>query len=681
MNFLKHYLFIFGAIIKLFFIFLITSLPVLDWYAPFLENSIDNFSIDPWFTWINSDYSSLAFPYGYVMWFSFLPLTLLGKLFGISSVLTYSLTLFLIDVFLTGLLVKLFPHKENEVLYLYWLSPIVLMSTYIFGLNDLVPIFFLVLSLFLLRNLYFTLSGVALIASISAKISILIALPIFLIYFMHNPRIKIFFNDFFKGICIGIIIFIAPFLLSESGINMILNNPEVQKIYRFSFDFGNDTKIYFVHLLYLVMLYNAWRVKRLNYDLFYALLGITFFIVILFVPSSPGWFIWIAPFLLAQVNSDRKNTLIIVWSFSALFVINNILNIPFPIVINSSSNVIISSPWEVNNNFNSIIYTLMIGLGIVLANRMWRETVTKNDYFRLSQKPFGIGIAGDSGSGKDTTAEMLTGLFGSHSVSHLSGDSYHLWDRKKPMWKVMTHLNPMANDLDRFSQDLISLSDGKSIRIRDYNHSSGKMTKEKLLKSNDFIIASGLHTLYLPVLRDCYNLAIYLDMDEELRQFYKLQRDTKDRGHSSKDVDKSIENRKIDSERYIQNQSKFSDLIFSLKPVNRLEKELKPEDVKLRLEIIFKNGLYDYNLVRTLISVCGLEVDMETVNEGKDQEIKLLIDGDTDKDDIGIAISTLCPETIEFLDLNPKWHSGMNGVIQLIVMTHINQALKKRFLK
>ena len=152
----------------------------------------------------------------------------------------------------------------------------------------------------------------------------------------------------------------------------------------------------------------------------------------------------------------------------------------------------------------------MIGLGIVLANRMWRETVTKNDYFRLSQKPFGIGIAGDSGSGKDTTAEMLTGLFGSHSVSHLSGDSYHLWDRKIPMWKVMTHLNPMANDLDRFSQDLISLSDGKSIRVRDYNHSSGKMTKEKLLKSNDFIIASGLHALYLPVLRDCYNLAIYL---------------------------------------------------------------------------------------------------------------------------------------------------------------------------
>lgn len=680
MNFLKNPLFILGAIVKIFFIFMLTSAPILDWYAPFLDNSIDNWSLDPWSSWINNDYSNLAFPYGYVMWFSFLPLTLLGKLFSISSVLTYGFTLFLIDIFLTITLFKLFANRELEILYLYWLSPIVFIGTYIFGLNDLVPIFFLVLSLFLLKNLYFASSGFILMAAISAKISILISLPVFLIYFINNSRIRIFIVSFFKGIFFGFIIFIAPFLLSESGISMILSNPEVQKIYTFSFDFGNDTKIYFVHLLYLVMLYNAWRVKRLNYDLFYAMLGITFFIVILFVPSSPGWFIWIAPFLLTQVNSNKKHALMIIWIFSALFVINNILNVPFPVILNYND-TIIGSPWKVSDNLSSIIYTLMIGLGIVLANRMWRETIIKNDYFRLSQKPFAIGIAGDSGSGKDTAAEILSGLFGKQSVSHLSGDSYHLWDRKKPMWKVMTHLNPMANDLDRFSQDLISLSDGKAIRVRDYDHSTGKMTKEKVLKSNDFIIASGLHAIYLPILREYYNLTIYLNMDEELRQFYKIQRDTKDRGHSSKDVEKSLENRKIDSERYIQSQSEFADLIFSLKPVNDINKKLNPKDLKLRLEIIFKNGLYDYSLVKTLIGVCGLDVDMETIKEGKDQKIKLLIDGDTDKDDIEIAVSMLCPEIMEFLDVNPKWDSGMNGVIQLVVMTHINQALKRRFLK
>tara|TARA_Y100001970_G_scaffold188729_1_gene229519 strand:- start:5579 stop:7624 length:2046 start_codon:yes stop_codon:yes gene_type:complete len=679
-NILKNRLFFLGAIVKIFFIFIITSAPILDWYAPFLDNSLHNWSLDPWSSWIDNDYSNLAFPYGYVMWFSFLPLSLLGKLFGISSVLTYSFTLFLIDILLTIILLKLFAKQELEILYLYWLSPIVFIGTYIFGLNDLIPIFFLVLSLFLLKNLYFTSSGFVLMAAISAKISILISLPVFLIYFINNSRIRIFSISFLKGIFIGFIIFIAPFLLSESGISMILSNPEVQKIYSFSFDFGNNAKIYFVHLIYLFMLYNAWRVKRLNYDLFYAMLGITFFIVILFVPSSPGWFIWIAPFLLTQINSDKKNALILIWSFSALFVINNILNIPFPILINHN-NMIINSTWEISNNFNSIIYTFMIGLGIVLANRMWRETIIRNDYFRLSQKPFAIGIAGDSGSGKDTTAEIFSGLFGKQSVSHLSGDSYHLWDRKKPMWKVMTHLNPMANDLDRFSQDLITLSDGREIRVRDYDHSTGKMTKEKVLKSNDFIIASGLHAIYLPILREYYNLTIYLDMDESLRQFFKIQRDTKDRGHSSKDVEKSIENRKIDSERYIQSQSEFSDLIFSLKPVNDLNEKLDPKDLQLRLEITFKNGLYDYDLVRTLIGVCELDVDMETIKESKDQKIKLMIDGNADEEDIKIAVSMLCPEIMEFLDVNPKWHSGMNGVIQLVVMTHINQALKRRFLK
>ena len=34
-------------------------------------------------------------------------------------------------------------------------------------------------------------------------------------------------------------------------------------------------------------------------------------------------------------------------------------------------------------------------------------------------------------------------------VVNLSGDDYHLWDRQKPIWQVMTHLNP-TNDLRDF---------------------------------------------------------------------------------------------------------------------------------------------------------------------------------------------------------------------------------------
>ena len=151
------------------------------------------------------------------------------------------------------------------------------------------------------------------------------------------------------------------------------------------------------------------------------------------------------------------------------------------------------------------------------------------NFFRFNQKPIIIGIAGDSGSGKDTLSDSLESLIGSHSAVKLSGDDYHRWDRQGPMWQVMTHINPMANDLHSFSNDLISLRDGKEINQRHYDHETGKMTKPRLIKSNQFILVSGLHTFSLPITRDACNLKIFLDIDEDLRRFFKIRRDVHER--------------------------------------------------------------------------------------------------------------------------------------------------------
>ena len=93
---------------------------------------------------------------------------------------------------------------------------------------------------------------------------------------------------------------------------------------------------------------------------------------------------------------------------------------------------------ELGNHTSSLLHTIMVATGIILAMRILRETVSRNDYFRLSRKPFAIGISGDSGSGKDILSEAIQGLFGKHSVTTLSGDDYHLWDRQKPIWQVNT---------------------------------------------------------------------------------------------------------------------------------------------------------------------------------------------------------------------------------------------------
>ena len=308
---------------------------------------------------------------------------------------------------------------------------------------------------------------------------------------------------------------------------------------------------------------------------------------------------------------------------------------------------------------------------------MWREAVSRNVFFRQSRKPFVIGIAGDSGAGKDTLANAITGLFGDHSVAKLSGDNYHIYDRKKPLWKIVTHLNPMANDIERFCCDLIRLADGKSVQSRHYDHKTGRSGKASLIKSNDIIIASGLHALYLPILRECYSLSIFLDIDEDLRRYFKLKRDVSQRGHSLDQVLASFKKRESDSVRFIQIQSKFADLTFSLQPTkyqvfDNLEYNHTPH---LKLNVKTRKGFNEHSLSQFLVGVCGLNVDLVIGDE-----VQITIEGDISAANIELAANSLCKLTLDFLDISPLWQDGMVGLMQLITLSQINQIMIKRML-
>ena len=63
-----------GLLVRLIFIFLIQPDPVINWYLPFIENSLLTNNFDPWGSWMQKGQSLLAFPYGYAMWFYFYPI-------------------------------------------------------------------------------------------------------------------------------------------------------------------------------------------------------------------------------------------------------------------------------------------------------------------------------------------------------------------------------------------------------------------------------------------------------------------------------------------------------------------------------------------------------------------------------------------------------------------------------
>lgn len=675
---LLHPLFQLGLVIRLLLVLFISPYPVTEWYVPFLDVSSSSFHLDPWADWLNQGGTPAAFPYGYVMWWFFLPLTLFCKLFSLPELYGYGLTLIAADFTILSLLRLLIPGQDRLLLATYWLSPIVIVASYLLGYNDLIPVVFLVASLYFAKHSRLSVAGLALMAAISAKLSMVLALPFFLIYVLHNRALRQFLPSFLKGAFLGGLVLMLPFLFSDAGLSMLLNNPEMGKIYRLAFKLDENTLIYLVPLVYILMLYATWRVKRLNFELFHAMLGLAFLLVVLMTPASPGWFIWAIPLLATYQARSDFIAKALTSLFSLLYVLSSLLLSKHLPMMASSESLQFST--QFGTNAISLIHTTMVATGIILAMRIWRETVSRNDYFRLSRKPFVIGIAGDSGAGKDTFSESIKGLFGNHSVASLSGDDYHLWDRHKPMWQVMTHLNPMANDLESFTHDLVSLTDGKSVQSRHYDHQTGRMSRPRLLKSNDIIIASGLHTLYLPILRECYNLSIYLDIDENLRKHFKLQRDVHQRGHSVEKVLSSFEKREPDAERFIRPQAQLADLYLSLQPIHprMLQDTSGKHTLRFKLVARSRHGLNEQSLTRVLVGICGLHVDMQASQDAS--EIELTIEGETSAQDIELAAQMVCPRIFEFLDSQPKWQDGVTGLMQLITLSHINQALTKRFI-
>ena len=177
-----------------------------------------------------------------------------------------------------------------------------------------------------------------------------------------------------------------------------------------------------------------------------------------------------------------------------------------------------------------------------------------------------------------------------------------------------------------------------------------------------------------------FNIHVYLDIDEGLRRHFKLKRDVLQRGHTVERVLGSFDKREPDSESFIRPQLNHADLILSLQPIHpRILEDLDDKHpLRLKLVVETKNGFNELSMHRVLVGVCGLHVDIVVGNDGAD--VKMTIEGEVSSDDVAMAAEVLCPRALEFLDIPPKWQDGMLGLMQIITLSHISQALTKRFI-
>ncbi|HVQ10671.1 MAG TPA: phosphoribulokinase [Methyloceanibacter sp.] len=177
------------------------------------------------------------------------------------------------------------------------------------------------------------------------------------------------------------------------------------------------------------------------------------------------------------------------------------------------------------------------------------------------EHPIILGIVGDSASGKTTLSAGVAQILGEDRCTVLCTDDYHRLDRRERADKGLSAIDPRANYLDILEQALRHLREGDPILKPVYDHRDGTFGRPKYVKPKEFVIAEGLLGYTTRGMRDCYDVKIYLDPDEDLRVKWKIHRDTTKRGYRREEVLASLEKRREDAPKYMHPQRTFADIV------------------------------------------------------------------------------------------------------------------------
>ncbi|KAL0026619.1 hypothetical protein WJX77_011459 [Trebouxia sp. C0004] len=229
---------------------------------------------------------------------------------------------------------------------------------------------------------------------------------------------------------------------------------------------------------------------------------------------------------------------------------------------------------------------------------------------KAAQRTVVIGLAADSGCGKSTFMRRMTSVFGGSPKPPAGGnpdsntlisdmttviclDDYHSLDRGGRKRESVTALDPKAQNFDLMYEQIKELKDGKTVAKPIYNHVSGLLDPPEDTSAAKILVVEGLHPFYDERVRDLLDFKLYLDISDDVKFAWKLQRDSQERGHSVESIKQSIESRKPDFDAYIDPQKKHADIILQVLPTQLIPDE--KEGKVLRVRLIQKEGVKLFN--------------------------------------------------------------------------------------
>ena len=176
-----------------------------------------------------------------------------------------------------------------------------------------------------------------------------------------------------------------------------------------------------------------------------------------------------------------------------------------------------------------------------------------------------IGIAGGTGSGKTTLTRHLKEHFGDN-VTVIGHDSYY----KRQVGKTyeerarQNYDHPDAFDTDLMIEHLHALMEGRTIQCPVYSYvdpqPDGRDRGDQAQPS--VIIVEGILIFAHPVLREMFDIKIFVETDADVRILRRALRDVEDRGRTLQSVvTQYLTTVKPMHEQFVEPSRKYADII------------------------------------------------------------------------------------------------------------------------
>ena len=189
------------------------------------------------------------------------------------------------------------------------------------------------------------------------------------------------------------------------------------------------------------------------------------------------------------------------------------------------------------------------------------------------RRPYLIGVAGGSNSGKTTISERLAELMGGEQLSLIRLDSYYIARTDEPI-EVRAQANydhPDAFDWELLNDHLAALTAGASVEVPVYDFTNhDRSDRSDLVPPAKVVVVEGILVLWEPRFRERFDLKIFVDTPADLRIIRRLRRDVAERGRTPESIlDQYLTTVRPAHELFIEPSKRYADVIVPEGGLNR----------------------------------------------------------------------------------------------------------------